>query len=671
MPSSNFAGLQVGFRLTRFNPRMAKFPFFGQVKAEPVGASPSTPWRWTASVDTLLLLSSLFWAVAGNTLFFSAALQGRSWNQPAAWAWALALGVMVVGLHVLVLAPLANRWTVKPLLTLLIVTSALATYYMQRYGVYFDPSMVRNVLATDLSESRELLTPSLLPHLLGYAVLPLVLLWRVDIRPVPLPRAVFRRLAVMAVAAAATVVAVVTVYQPLASLMRNHKEVRYLITPANYLWSAAAVGLAQAKGAAAPRQALGLDAQPGPSWTAKAKPRLLVLVVGETARAANWGLNGYARQTTPELAQLPVINFSQVGSCGTNTEVSVPCMFAPVGRRDYDEARIQGSESLLHVLARAGVDVHWRDNQSGCKGVCDGLSMDYVEKIPAAATLCSQGRCLDEGLLIDLDQRLAQVQGTQILVLHQLGNHGPSYFRRYPDAFRKFLPDCRNDDLQRCSAEEIVNAYDNALLYTDQRRAIGHAELSTHDVGVPGRQAGEGGNVLAQLFTRLLFGSVADLAAEEGLRVEVARHQLQVQFQKHHHLTHLGGRIGVGRQQGGVGVDGLDVLHDHGRFTQGPLGCFQVRHLAQRRAAQVRLPHPSQFFLKGHALFKQRQLHFVVVVAGCKATQGQHRRSPLGKKPQSRRAQTQCQANQRHQTERSPREGSPEFTPVGLQARTT
>lgn len=467
MPSSNFAGLQVGFRLTRFNPRMAKFPFFGQVKAEPVGASPSTPWRWTASVDTLLLLSSLFWAVAGNTLFFSAALQGRSWNQPAAWAWALALGVMVVGLHVLVLAPLANRWTVKPLLTLLIVTSALATYYMQRYGVYFDPSMVRNVLATDLSESRELLTPSLLPHLLGYAVLPLVLLWRVDIRPVPLPRAVLRRLAVMAVAAAATVVAVVTVYQPLASLMRNHKEVRYLITPANYLWSAAAVGLAQAKGAAAPRQALGLDAQPGPSWAAKAKPRLLVLVVGETARAANWGLNGYARQTTPELAQLPVINFSQVGSCGTNTEVSVPCMFAPVGRRDYDEARIQGSESLLHVLARAGVDVHWRDNQSGCKGVCDGLSMDYVEKIPAAAALCSQGRCLDEGLLIDLDQRLAQVQGTQILVLHQLGNHGPSYFRRYPDAFRKFLPDCRNDDLQRCSAEEIVNAYDNALLYTD------------------------------------------------------------------------------------------------------------------------------------------------------------------------------------------------------------
>jgi lipid A ethanolaminephosphotransferase len=192
----------------------------------------------------------------------------------------------------------------------------------------------------------------------------------------------------------------------------------------------------------------------------------MVLVVGETARAANWGLNGYARQTTPELAQLPVINFPDVTSCGTNTEVSVPCMFAPVGRRDYDAARIRGSESLLHVLARAGVAVLWRDNQSGCKGVCEGLPQEEIVKLDPPG-LCSDGRCLDEALLAGLDERLATAKGTQLLVLHMLGNHGPSYFRRYPPAFERFKPACTKDDLQLCSREEVVNAYDNALLYTD------------------------------------------------------------------------------------------------------------------------------------------------------------------------------------------------------------
>ena len=145
------------------------------------------------------------------------------------------------------------------------------------------------------------------------------------------------------------------------------------------------------RAAAKPRQPIGLDAKPGPSWDLRSKPTLLVLVVGETARAANWGLNGYARQTTPELAALPVINFPDVTSCGTNTEVSLPCMFAPLGRRDYDERRIRGSEGLLHVLARAGVAVHWRDNQSGCKGVCDGLPQDSVQSL-GVPDLCSDGQ---------------------------------------------------------------------------------------------------------------------------------------------------------------------------------------------------------------------------------------------------------------------------------------
>ena len=452
---------------------------------------------FTVSLQALLLAASLFWALAANRLFFAAALKERALTQPGTWVFAGALLVMLVAVNFVLLSLVCTRHTVKPVLVVLTVATALATHFMQAYGAYLDPSMLRNVLRTDVAEARELLSWDLLPQLLLHAVLPLWLLWRVRVAPRPWARAAGWRLGTMAAALLLLVGALLTIFQPFASMMRNHKEMRYLATPANLVWSTAAVGLAQARGAARPRQPIGLDAKPGPAMAARQRPLLLVMVVGETARAANWGLNGYAQQTTPELAALAVanpppagvartgtlLNFPDATACGTNTETSVPCLFAPVGRRDYDEARIRGSESLLHVLARAGVAVHWRDNQSGCKGVCDGLPQDEVASLQLPG-LCHEGRCLDEGLLHGLDERLATAAtasaaaphragaaaapaATQLLVLHMLGNHGPSYFRRYPPAFARFQPACLSDDLQHCSQQEIANAYDNALLYTD------------------------------------------------------------------------------------------------------------------------------------------------------------------------------------------------------------
>jgi lipid A ethanolaminephosphotransferase len=271
--------------------------------------------------------------------------------------------------------------------------------------------------------------------------------------------------------------------------MRNDRSLRYRITPANLLWSTGAVLAADLKGAARPREPIGLDAHPGPAMAARQRPLLLVLVVGETARAASWGLasgpRADGRDTTPRLRELPVLDFGAVRACGTNTEVSVPCLFAPVGRRDFDEARIHGQQSLLHVLARAGVAVHWRDNQSGCKGVCDGLPGDR----PSAATapgLCDGERCLDEALIADLDEGLARLRradaagSTQLWVLHMLGNHGPAYFRRHPATVSAYTPECRDEDLGRCTPEAIANAYDNALRYTDEVLARTIERLAAH-----------------------------------------------------------------------------------------------------------------------------------------------------------------------------------------------
>jgi lipid A ethanolaminephosphotransferase len=424
------------------------------------GRAARAAWRATpairASVEQVVAVAAVFWALSANQAFIGATLRGHSLVDLSIWSYGLSMLLLVTALHAFILLLVANRWTVKPVAGVLLVATAFATYFTGTYGVYLDPSMLRNVLHTDLPEARELVGVELSLHLVLYAVLPLLLLSRVRLVTRPLRsrrlllRAFLRRGLLLGLSAMVMAGAVLLNFQAFSSLMRNQKEVRYLITPANYLWSLGVVVIESARGAARPRQAIGLDAHPGPSWQARRRPMVLVVVVGETARAANWGLSGYARQTTPQLAAIAPVNFQTVVACGTSTEVSLPCMFAPVGRRSYDEAAIRGQESLLDVLARAGVAVHWRDNQSGCKGLCDAHPGDRVSPLNAPG-LCSEGRCLDEGLIQDMEQRLDAAEGTQVWFLHMLGNHGPSYFRRYPEAFARFQPDCREDDLRRCN----------------------------------------------------------------------------------------------------------------------------------------------------------------------------------------------------------------------------
>ena len=439
------------------------------------------------TAEAALLACSLLWAVLANRPFFRAALADRGLDSFGDWAFAASLFVALAALHFVLLALVTPRFLLKPVLALSIVATAFATHFMQHLGVVLDPSMIRNVLRTDVHEARELFSLSMLPTLALAGVLPLLLLWKLRIVARPVGAAVAWRTGSVVAALALLVGAVLLQFQPLASLMRNQKEVRYLVTPGNIVWSLASVAGLDARAAAGPRQPIGLDAKPGPRMAARgapgARPLVVVLVVGETARAANWGLNGYARQTTPQLSKMPVVSFTDVTACGTNTETSLPCMFAPIGRRDYDEARIRQQETLLQVVARAGVGVRWRDNQSGCKGVCDGLPNERVRDVVPPGQ-CDGERCLDEGLLHGLPEWLKAARGTQLLVLHQLGNHGPSYFRRYPPAFERFTPACRNDDLRRCSPEEITNAYDNALLYTDHVLAtlIGQLDAAAGDV---------------------------------------------------------------------------------------------------------------------------------------------------------------------------------------------
>ncbi|MBL8200879.1 MAG: phosphoethanolamine transferase [Chromatiales bacterium] len=422
--------------------------------------------RPTLSVEALLLLASVAFAALYNGALWQRLFGSADFLEPRTAALFAGLFLAVTCIQFAGLALLLTRRTVRPVLAVLFLCTAIASYYMNRYTVFLNTEMLRNILRTDPAEAGELLTLHLVPHLLLYAAVPIALVFWTRVQVRPLRRAVLVRAGSVGAALVVAVLAVVVQYGDAASLIRSHRDARHLVTPTNYLASLFKISReAVAEPHGAPRR-IALDAHRGIRATAGRKPALLVLAIGETVRSANFGLSGYARQTTPELSQLDLLVYPRVQACGTSTEVSLPCMFAPIGRRDYDEKRIANEESLLQVLKQVGVEVVWIDNQSGCKGVCDGLP---EERIGGAAdpALCDGERCLDGIMLPRLQAAVKAHAGDLVVVLHLLGNHGPAYSRRYPPEFREFVPTCESLELNDCSPEEIVNAYDNAILYTD------------------------------------------------------------------------------------------------------------------------------------------------------------------------------------------------------------
>ncbi|MND72860.1 Phosphoethanolamine transferase EptA [compost metagenome] len=240
-----------------------------------------------------------------------------------------------------------------------------------------------------------------------------------------------------------------------------------MVVPSNYIGASAGFLREQVASAHQPFVKLGEDARRNPAWQTHGRKSLTVLVVGESARAENFGILGYSRDTTPKLSKEDgLIAFTDVHSCGTETAVSVPCMFSNMGRKDYNASKAKNEEGLLDVLKHAGIDVIWRDNQSGCKGTCDRVTLQDVSNLKDPA-LCANSECRDEILLQGLQHFIDTLDKDTVLVLHQMGSHGPEYFKRYPKEFERFTPVCESNALNNCSRESIVNGYDNTLVYTD------------------------------------------------------------------------------------------------------------------------------------------------------------------------------------------------------------
>lgn len=366
----------------------------------------------------------------------------------------LTLFVLVMLLTVLAmfLFALVSQRLLKPLAMLIVFSNAFALYFIQTYQVILDKAMMGNVFNTNTAEAGSYLSFSFLWHVLLFGVLPAWLISRITIRHVS-------RLRTLAALTISFFVGIGCLYGNAQSWLWIDKHGRQLggmILPWSYVINAARYQTEKSM------QSRELELLPAAQHSAQEKT-VVVLVIGESARAANFSLYGYARDTNPLLQKAGVTAIRNAHACSTYTTASLQCMLSHV---DTGNKLFHNHEALPSYLQRSGIATIWLTRNWGEPPL---KVHTYLRDTDIRST-CTGSHCdYDEVLLTGLQQRIANMESDKVfVVLHQSGSHGPDYYNHYPADGERFMPVCRSVQLQDCTPDTVTNAYDNTILYTDK-----------------------------------------------------------------------------------------------------------------------------------------------------------------------------------------------------------
>lgn len=422
------------------------------------------------SILKLNFFVALWLSTVPNLIFYQQIAAFTPYHGLKAGLFIMATFVVVFSLYSLLLQLINWRITAVLFSAILIFVAGLSAYFVSSFGVTISADQIQNMLQTEAREVRDLLSLRFLLWTICLVILPCLLLIRITIKQQPITKTI-REKCLAIVSSLVLICALLFVYYvDFAAIFREHRDLKGMLSPQNTIASSFSYWHKQA-----PKQNLalvryGTDAHLTAKVTQAHKPKLMVLVLGETARAESFSLNGYAKNTNPELAKLNIINFKQVSSCGTATAVSVPCMFSGMPRRQYDEQLASHREGLLDIAQRAGYKVTWIDNNSGCKGTCNRVEQ-YQPSAELKQKWCKDDECLDELLVDSLKAYIAQIPTSdhqaRLIVLHQMGSHGPAYYKRSKSGYQPFKPTCDTNAIQGCSSQQLLNSYDNSIVYTD------------------------------------------------------------------------------------------------------------------------------------------------------------------------------------------------------------
>lgn len=417
--------------------------------------------------EVVALVAAGYIGIVLNIAFWKKVLSIVAPHGPGDWAFVASALFTVIGVYYVILVIFSLKPLLRVLLGIVLPLTAAASYFMNEYGIVIDANMVRNVLETDARETGDLITLKMVVWVATLGVLPAVFLCLMPWSEGTFGQEVLRKVKFtfpVALLIAATAYPFVGDYL---SLVREHRELKQTLAPLNFISAFASYMSKSTLSRSRTIERFGDDARRATRATATNRKRLFVVAVGETARWDHFALNGYARPTNPGLSKVgDLVNFPLAYSCGTDTAQSVPCMFSGLGKEDFTNDKAAARENLLDILKRTGVDVLWRENQAGCKGVCDRVTTETLTGL-RHPVFYIRSENLDEILVDDLDQRIAKLDRDTVIVLHMMGSHGPAYWKRYPEKFEAFKPPCKEAQFSRCTNAEIVNAYDNTILYSD------------------------------------------------------------------------------------------------------------------------------------------------------------------------------------------------------------
>ncbi|AEP29052.1 phosphoethanolamine transferase [Brumicola nitratireducens] len=417
------------------------------------------------SANQLIVITSLYVAFVCNFPFLTRAITAITQTSDYSFLFLLSVPTLLVSLIIMINGTIGVGKLLKPLLILTILLSTVLLYATASYGVVFDYTMIQNGAETDSAEAFSYLNAHDIVFVILVGGIPALGIFFAKVKTQSWSRGLKARSALVASHTILVVLIASVFYANYAAVGRNNRELLAYITP--YKFVDATVKYTKRHYFTTELPFKTLDSNPLLEIEDD-KARVTVLVVGETARAQNFSLNGYSHNTNQYTEDSGIVSFTKVSSCGTATAVSLPCMFSRLDRQTYDNRTANAQQNLLDIAKAAGTDVLWIDNNNGsCKGVCARVnSIDIDTGI--ANPLCDGEYCFDEALLLPLQNKLDNLSAKNtLIVLHMIGSHGPTYYKRYPQDKAVFLPDCQRSDIQHCSEQEIVNTYDNTIAYTD------------------------------------------------------------------------------------------------------------------------------------------------------------------------------------------------------------
>ncbi len=360
---------------------------------------------------------------------------------------------------------LGQRYLLKPLIIILVFVSAINYYFLNNLQVVIDEGVIQSTVDSfverNWGEINDLLTFKYFIFLFFLAFLPSIILFFIKIEYPNFKKEVAVRIVFPLFLFLVTGTLIFLNYKNISFIARGISELKTQVIPHYFISNVKDYIDVRVD---ANRDFIKLK------YTADQlfpeEKMIGVFIVGETARADRFSLNGYSKKTNPFLEKQNIQNFSDAYSCGTYTAVSVPCMFTLSEYKKYNAHESKFQENLLDLIKSSNIETVWIGNNSSCKHVCDRVkTIDYVDK--DSRNYIGYG-VHDEVVIDGLKKILSENKSNKILIiLHTMGSHGPAYFKRYPDEFEKFKPSCRSNEPQSCSADELNNSFDNTILYTD------------------------------------------------------------------------------------------------------------------------------------------------------------------------------------------------------------